>query len=78
MLVGAGKGGRHLLEVGLVLGAVGGLLVAFGAYVVLRGPRMSNRGVGRAIERSATLIGFLLIAISLSMQAVVQAGRSLR
>jgi hypothetical protein len=73
-----GSGGRHLLELGLFLGVVGGLMVALGAYVVMRGPRNSNRSVVRAIERSATLVGFLLIAVSLVMQLAVQAGRSLR
>ena len=53
-------------------------MVALGAYVVMRGPRNSNRSVVRAIERSATLVGFLLIAVSLVMQLAVQAGRSLR
>ncbi len=73
-----GQGGRFLLEIGLLLGVVGAALVALGAWVVLRGPRSSNRGVVRAIERSATLVGFLLVAVSLAVQFVVQAGRSLK
>jgi hypothetical protein len=79
MLAAAAKGGgRHVLELALLVGVVGALMVAFGAYVVMRGPRSSNRSVVRAIERSATLIGFLLIAASLAVQLLVQSGRSLR
>jgi hypothetical protein len=73
-----GSGGRLLLEVGLILGILGGLMVAVGAYVVLRGPRSSNRSFVRSIERSATLVGFLLIGASLLLQLTVQASRSLR
>lgn len=73
-----GSGGKFLLELGLILGVLGGLMVALGAYVVLRGPRNSNRSLLRSLERSATLVGFLMIGVSLLLQLGVQASRSLR
>jgi hypothetical protein len=74
----SGTGGRFLLELGLILGILGALLVAVGAYVVLKGPGTSNRSFVRSIERSATLLGFLMIGVSLILQLAVQATRSLR
>jgi hypothetical protein len=68
---------NYVLELGLVVGILGGLMVAIGAYVVLRGPRNSSTGL-RSLERSATLVGFLMIAVSLVIQLGVQGVRSLR
>ncbi len=73
-----GRGGRHLAEIGLLLGFLGASIVAIGAYWVLRGARRSDQAIGRAIERAATLIGFALIGVGLAMQLVVQAGRHFR
>ncbi|HJP65623.1 MAG TPA: hypothetical protein VKA30_04885 [Actinomycetota bacterium] len=72
--------GKVVNEIGLVLGVLGGLVVALGAYWILRGgaSRRSDRSVGRAFERSATLIGFLLIGVSLGIQLIVAVGRSLK
>jgi hypothetical protein len=74
----ASGSGRHLTEAGLFLGILGGLLVAAGAYVVLRGPRHSARAVPRAIERSATLVGFLLVGAGLGVELIVQLGRAFK
>ena len=78
LVAAAGSGGRAVLILALILGILGGLMVAVGAYVVMRGPRSSNRSFVRSIERSATLVGFLMIGVSLLLQLAVQAGRSLR
>ena len=79
MLIAAAEaGGRHITELGLLLGVLGGLMVAFGAYVVLRGPRNTGRSLRRAVERSATLVGFLLIGACLGLQLIVQVGRAFR
>jgi hypothetical protein len=67
-------------DVGLFLGILGGLVVALGAYWVIRGngARGPDRSVKRSLERSATLIGFLLIGASLGLQLLVQVSRSLK
>jgi hypothetical protein len=67
-------------DIGLFLGVLGGVVVALGAYWVVRGNggRGSDRSVKRSLERSATLIGFLLIGVSLGLQLLVQVGRSLK
>jgi hypothetical protein len=72
------SGGHAVLALGLILGVLGGLMVAVGAYVVLRGTRNSSRSLIRLIERSATLVGFLLIAVSLVIQLGVLGVHSLR
>jgi hypothetical protein len=77
-IAAAGAGGRHITELGLLLGVTGGLMVAFGAYVVLRGPRSNDRSLRRAVERSATLVGFLLIGACLGLQLIVQVGRAFK
>ena len=74
----ASSSGRHLTEIGLLLGTLGGLVIAVGAIYVVRGPRGSDRTLPRAIERSATLVGFLLIGLCLGLQVIVQLGRAFR
>jgi hypothetical protein len=76
--IATSSSGRLVTEIGLLLGVVGSIFVALGAYWVLRGSRSSDRTRGRAIERSATLIGFFLIGFCLLLQLVVQVGRTFK
>lgn len=63
--------------IAMAFGVAGGLCIAFGAYVVLRGVRLPSR-LERAVERGATLAGFLLIGAAFGLQLIVQAGRLFR
>lgn len=81
MLAQAETGGAGVaIQIGLVLGMLGALLVAYGAFRVLRPAKesRSQRAVDRALERGATLGGFLLIGIGFGVQLLVEAGRIFR
>ncbi len=66
------------VQIGLVFGIVGSLLVAYGALRILRPSRDTRRSSDRALERGATLTGFLLIAVGFGVRLLVEAGRLFR
>ncbi len=58
---------RHLSEGGFLIGALGALLVAWGAYSFLKGAKGDP---GRRQERVRTIIGTALIALAFLLQLV--------
>jgi hypothetical protein len=71
-------GGGVAIQVGLVLGMIGSLLVAYGALRILRPREDAHRSFERAMERGTTLAGFLLIGVGFGVQLLVEAGRLFR
>jgi hypothetical protein len=64
MLLAVSGLSRRLTEVGFLVGGLGALIVAYGAYQVIRG------NVDRERERWATVIGVLLIGLAFGLQLV--------
>jgi hypothetical protein len=78
-LAEAESGGAGVaVQIGLVLGMLGSLMVAYGALRVLRPGKDNHRSSDRYLERGATLGGFLLIGIGFGVQLLVEAGRIFR
>jgi hypothetical protein len=65
------------VQVGLIFGIAGSLVVVYGALRLLRPSRNRHRSFDR-VERQATLVGFLLIAIGFGVRLLVEAGRLFR
>jgi predicted lysophospholipase L1 biosynthesis ABC-type transport system permease subunit len=55
---------RRITEVGFLIGGLGALVIAYGALRVIRGSQERHR------ERSATLIGALLIGLAFLLQLI--------
>jgi hypothetical protein len=71
---------RRLLIAGLSVSVLGALVVAWGSLQILRAMR-SKYGIqrpNRIREKIATLAGFVLISIGLSIQVLWQLALSLR
>jgi hypothetical protein len=68
---------RVAVQVGLIFGIAGSLVVTYGALRFLRPSRNRHRAFDR-VEREATLVGFLLIAIGFGVRLLVEAGRLFR
>jgi uncharacterized membrane protein YidH (DUF202 family) len=66
------------VQIGLILGMVGSLLVAYGALRVLRQGKEYHRSFDRALERGVILTGFLMIAVGFGVRLLVEAGRLFR
>ena len=55
---------RRITELGYVVGGLGALVIAYGAYRVIQGSQERHR------ERGATLIGALLIGLAFLLQLI--------
>lgn len=71
---------RRLTELGLAVGALGALIMAFGAYVVVRGQRSyggASDGAHRR-EKVAYMVGSLLIAAGFLLMLLGTTTRSVQ
>jgi hypothetical protein len=55
---------RRITELGYLIGGLGALIIAYGAYLVIRGSQERHR------ERGATLVGALLIGVAFLLQLI--------